>query len=487
MDWEELADNQSYTDIDIEDVRAKLVNYVKNATDQWTNFNESDIGMIYIELASGIADILGFRLDNQALETYLPTAKQRKNVKSILSLINYQMNGLVPARTTLRFTLANGGTYPEDIVIPKYLQVTGSPEGSNTTIYYATAQEAVLKAGSLYVDIPAIQGELITQTYTVADIITNSRFYLNTTTLAEGTTEVTINDNEWQEVDDVTKEIDDTQTYSVEEDRYDRAYILFHRNFASMMPSDTSAPVKFRFLNTLAQYGEVKAGVLNRIEDDLTTTDGNLLSATLNVTNTENSSGSAARETADHARAMGPAKLTTIDRAITIDDYNNLLNSYPGIAKAIALDWNSPDYVDEPYRVDCYIVPTGMVDVSDAQLNDIKEYLEERKVSTIHLNVMSAEYVDVDIKAEVYVNATEDQFSTIETDIEAALIDYFSPDNQDFSTGIKTSAILTLMQLANPYVDYINLTSPTTTNLKLNQFPKLTSIDLTTKVSGSDA
>lgn len=488
MNWEDLSSNQSYTSIDIEELRSKLINYVQSSTSKWTNFNESDLGMTFIELAAGIGDIMGFRLDKQALETYLPTVKQRKNAKALLSLINYHMGMLVPARTTVRFSLAETGTtYPEDIVIPKYLQLSGTPADNESTIYYATEEESVLKAGQLYVDVPAVQGELITQTYTVADIMESNKLYLNTDSLADGTVEVTIADNKWTEVNDVTKEVNNTQTYSTDEDRYDRAYILFHRNFKAMLPSDTTSTVTIRFLNTIAEYGEVAAGIINKVEDPSTDLNDNSLYNLLAVTNIENSSGSAPRESVEHAQIHAPEKLTTVDRAITLDDYNNLINAYPGVARGIALDWNTPKYVSEPYLVKCYIVPNDLVPASQAQLTVLKNYLSERKMSTIHVDVEEADYVSIDVSANIYVNATEDQFESIKEDIETALINYFKPDIMDFSDGIKTSTIITLIQMSNSYVDYVVLDSPSNTqNLKLNQFPKLNSIDLTIKQSGVD-
>ena len=65
---ESLDKRSLYTGRDIQDLRDYLVNQVMSLTDQWTDFNESDVGMVLIELIAGLGDMLGFYLDKQTLE-----------------------------------------------------------------------------------------------------------------------------------------------------------------------------------------------------------------------------------------------------------------------------------------------------------------------------------------------------------------------------------------------------------------------------------
>ena len=72
------TNQMSYTGRDIAAIRKELINLVPKLTDKWTDFNESDLGMVLIELMAGNQDMQNFYLDTQAFETYLDTAVQEK-------------------------------------------------------------------------------------------------------------------------------------------------------------------------------------------------------------------------------------------------------------------------------------------------------------------------------------------------------------------------------------------------------------------------
>ena len=78
-----LGTMKDYTRKDMQEIRKYLVSLVDELCEKygnyWTDRNESDLGMFFIELAAGIGDLLNFNIDKNALETFLPTAKQRKN------------------------------------------------------------------------------------------------------------------------------------------------------------------------------------------------------------------------------------------------------------------------------------------------------------------------------------------------------------------------------------------------------------------------
>ena len=106
-----------YTSRDIQDIRNYLIDRIMELTDKWTDFNESDTGMVLVELMAGLADMLGFYLDKSTLECYITSVKQRKNGAGILALIGYKMKMTNSCVTTGRFVLPK--VYEEDVVIPR--------------------------------------------------------------------------------------------------------------------------------------------------------------------------------------------------------------------------------------------------------------------------------------------------------------------------------------------------------------------------------
>src|SRR4030042_4046426 len=106
----------SYTNKDYESLRQELLARIPQLTDRWTDLNESDLGVVLLELFCGIGDMLAYYLDAQAAEAFLPTARQRQNVINLCKLISYRLDTPVAASTTLRFTLA--APLAEDLIIP---------------------------------------------------------------------------------------------------------------------------------------------------------------------------------------------------------------------------------------------------------------------------------------------------------------------------------------------------------------------------------
>ena len=70
-----------YLNKDFSDFRQTLVNYAKNYfPDIYNDFNESSPGMMFIEMASYVGDVLSYYVDNQMKESLLIHAEERSNV-----------------------------------------------------------------------------------------------------------------------------------------------------------------------------------------------------------------------------------------------------------------------------------------------------------------------------------------------------------------------------------------------------------------------
>ena len=82
----------TYSNKDYDSLRQELLARVPLLTDRWTDFNESDLGVVLLELFCGVGDMLVYYLDAQAAEAFLPTARQRQNVINLCKLINYRLD-----------------------------------------------------------------------------------------------------------------------------------------------------------------------------------------------------------------------------------------------------------------------------------------------------------------------------------------------------------------------------------------------------------
>lgn len=80
-----------YTNKSFSDFRNQLVEYTKNYfPDTYNDFSPASPGMMFIEMASYVGDILSFYQDNQLQETYLTYAKDPKNLYSLAYMMGYK-------------------------------------------------------------------------------------------------------------------------------------------------------------------------------------------------------------------------------------------------------------------------------------------------------------------------------------------------------------------------------------------------------------
>lgn len=80
-----------YVNRDFSDFKNQLVEYVKNYfPDTYNDFSATSPGMMFIEVASYVGDILSFYQDTQLQETYLTYAKNPKNLFNLAYMMGYK-------------------------------------------------------------------------------------------------------------------------------------------------------------------------------------------------------------------------------------------------------------------------------------------------------------------------------------------------------------------------------------------------------------
>lgn len=92
----ELKRDIRYINRDFSDFRSALVEYSKTYfPNTYNDFTDTSTGMLFMEMASYVGDVLGFYLDNQIQETFIQYARQTENLYKLSYLLGY-----VPRTTT---------------------------------------------------------------------------------------------------------------------------------------------------------------------------------------------------------------------------------------------------------------------------------------------------------------------------------------------------------------------------------------------------
>ena len=88
----------NYLGRDFTDIRSNLIEFAKNYfPNQYNDFNEASPGMMFVEMASYVGDVLNYYVDNQFRETLLQYAEERKNVLAIAQSYGYKPKLATPA------------------------------------------------------------------------------------------------------------------------------------------------------------------------------------------------------------------------------------------------------------------------------------------------------------------------------------------------------------------------------------------------------
>jgi len=92
----------SYLGKDFQSFRDNLVEYAKTYfPSSYNDFNEASPGMMFIEMASYIGDVLGYYTDSSLKESLIQFASEEKNVFALANLLGYKPKSTSPAITTL--------------------------------------------------------------------------------------------------------------------------------------------------------------------------------------------------------------------------------------------------------------------------------------------------------------------------------------------------------------------------------------------------
>jgi hypothetical protein len=134
--------NIQYINKDFTELRASLVNYARTYfPTTYNDFTPASPGMMFMEMAAYVGDVMSFYLDNQIQETYLQYARQTNNLYELAYMFGYKPNVTQVATVDLSFyqqvpAIGSPGSQSPDfsyaLFVPANTTVS-STDPSNTT------------------------------------------------------------------------------------------------------------------------------------------------------------------------------------------------------------------------------------------------------------------------------------------------------------------------------------------------------------------
>ena len=213
-----------YVNRDFGDFKNQLTEYAKNYfPDTYNDFSPSSPGMMFIEMAAYVGDVLSFYQDTQLQETYLQHAKNPANLYNLAYMMGYrpkitspsevdleisQIVGAVggepnwdqalyiPSYTRLKSTVADQVNF----FIDKHIDFTFSSSYDNTEVTVETLSGANPSQFRLTKTAKAISGEVKTITETITSVEKFKTLIIDDVNIIGIQSIVDSNSNIWYEV-----------------------------------------------------------------------------------------------------------------------------------------------------------------------------------------------------------------------------------------------------------------------------------------------
>lgn len=144
-----------YTDRDFNTIKNQLIQYSKTYfPDTYNDFTETSTGMLFMEMAAYVGDVLSFYLDNQIQETFIQKARQTTNLYALAYSLGYVPKVTTVAKVIVDYyqqvpAIVSASVYIPDynyaLLVPENAQITSK---SNSNIKFLTEDAVYFSASS---------------------------------------------------------------------------------------------------------------------------------------------------------------------------------------------------------------------------------------------------------------------------------------------------------------------------------------------------
>ena len=219
----------SYLGKDFGQFRKGLIDFTKQYfPDTYVDFNESSPGMVFLELAAYVGDVLSYYADSNLKESMLEQASERANIFDIAKSLGYNPNNVVPAYVTLDVfhiipSIGAGATVAPDfnyaLSIKPGMRVkqnngaaifrtldsidfaySSSTSPTEITIYESNATTKLPTYYLLKKQVRAVSGDVKTATYSFTTPLAYDKIVLPDTNISEIISVVESDGDNWYQV-----------------------------------------------------------------------------------------------------------------------------------------------------------------------------------------------------------------------------------------------------------------------------------------------
>lgn len=255
---------------------------------------------------------------------------------------------------------------------------------------------------------------------------------------AASTLQVWVNNLRWQEVDNFLHSGPSDRAYITQADSQGKVTVQFGNGAEGARTPTGQMNIRAVYRKGLGAAGNVDAGQLSQALDRPQGLKG--------VTNPDAATGGADPDSADSARLSAPLHVLTLDRAVSLEDYQNYALAFAGISKALAT-WTW-DGLRRAVVLTLAGAQGGVFHQDDLTIQHLKSALRAAGNPYVPVTVADPSYNPVlfEVAANVQVDTTDYDPTQVLAQVWQALSANLSFAQRQFGQGVAQSEIIALIQ-----------------------------------------
>ena len=452
-----MASNLNVTELDFEDIKSNLKNFLKKQT----VFNDYDFDGSGLNV---LLDVLAYNTHYNAMaahlslnEAFLDSAQIRGNAVSRARMLGYVPSSQLSPKATVNIVVDvsnETGTKPANLALPRGTKLSTTLDGETFQFVTLSTQTAKLTSDTYtYTDVVIAEGSFNSIKYRIDNDISNQKFQIPHKNVDTSTLRTRVQANEESTSFDIYTlfttllNVDSTtKTYHLQENSNGFYEIYFGDGVTGAKPTNN---------NIVTLDYVFSSGVEANGSNVFTMTDSVGGFSEITVSTVSNASGGADQETLESIRFNAPLTFTSQNRAVTSDDYRAIIQREFSNISAIST-WGGEDQAVPDYgKIFIAIKPKTADTLTISEKARITgTILKGKNVVSITPEVVDPNYsfLELDVAFKYNPNLTDRTAVDLKSVVSDTLDDYSLNELNKFDGVFRHSALLRAIDASDPAI-----------------------------------
>lgn len=395
-----------YTSRDYEAFRELMIEKLQEKIPEYTDTSSTDVGIVILECLANGLDILSMYSDIIANDVLLPTTQDRRLAVQIAKLLGYTAMNQTASKIKQVFVL--GEPREQDTVISRNTVVMTEESDELEPVYFETEEDLIIPAGCLgdekdesgnyLYSVVAVQGSSVEDDLIGTSNGTESQsFKLSYDEVLTDSIELFVDEGNgfklWKQVSSFIEYDETDEVYVVSVDEFDNCFVEFGTGLNGKIPAIHENGIIANYRIGGGSIGNVQANTVIELDTAVPFVDKTFNPAEPFILGDD-------KEDIDEIRYKGSASFRTRDRAVTLQDYADLLiiNFYK-VYNAVGIQDS-----DNATHVNLYYEMRGDNIMTEEYSKEIRDFFSTRQMIGCSYSLHPVEYHNLDLVVSVIID-----------------------------------------------------------------------------------